>query len=244
MLLENGDEYHKTHAARLTRTAELLVQHAGKNAKILELGTSGYMPLMCKELIPGATVDVTTIDLSLEKETVSEFALGERVISLRSFNIDLEYTDIPEADGHYDMALCCEVLEHMEIDPMFMLSNVNRVLREGGTLILTTPNITSSRALKKILSGVEPHFYMQYHRDRSYHRHNFEYSAQTLGRLLVSAGFAGKVWSEDLFEDGISSIVEKLRLCGFPVAQPGDNLLCVATKVSGVVDRYPIGIYV
>ena len=48
----------------------------------------------------------------------------------------------------------------MEIDPMFMLSEVNRALKDGGKLLVTTPNVLSSRGLYKIIHGVEPYFYM------------------------------------------------------------------------------------
>jgi SAM-dependent methyltransferase len=243
-LIRESDEYHKVHAARLTRTAELLVQNAGDATKLLELGTSGYFPLVCKELLSNITVDATHFDESNPEDCSVTMTLGGQSIDVRAFNLDLEFGKLPVADGSYDIVLCCEVLEHMEIDPMHMLSEVNRVLRDGGTLILTTPNITSSRALHKILQGVEPYFFMQYHKTREYHRHNYEYSAPALVRLLTAAGFSGRVWSEDLFEEGLPAIVKTLKSHGFAVEHHGDNLLSVATKISGIVDRYPHGIYV
>ncbi len=46
--------------------------------------------------------------------------------------------------SHFDVALCCELIEHLAEDPMHMLLELNRVLRWGGLLILTTPNIASA----------------------------------------------------------------------------------------------------
>ena len=244
-ILKGSDEYHSVHATRLTRTAEILLQEIGDAKKALELGTSGYMALLCEELLPDLVFHGTHLDTSDNSKVRDvKFTVGGRSISVQAFNGDFEYGSFPVKDGSYDVVICCEVLEHMEIDPMHMLSEVNRVLCDGGLLILTTPNITSSRALANILSGVEPYFYMQYHRTREYNRHNFEYSAPTLGKVLKAAGFRGKIWSEDLFQDGIGSIVEKLRSCGFPVDQPGDNLISVSRKTSDVVSRYPSAIYV
>jgi hypothetical protein len=132
----------------------------------------------------------------------------------------------------------------MEIDPMFMLSEVNRVSKDGASLFVTTPNVTSSRAVFKLLNGIEPYFYMQYHRDRSYHRHNYEYSPVTLTLLLEAAGYSGNVWTEDLFEDGLYGYIDGLRSLGLFLNELGDNIIAQMTKVSGVVDRWPSCVYV
>lgn len=244
MLLEGADGYHRAHAARLARTAELVYAHLSNCRRVLELGTSGFIPLFFNEVLPNVEVNVTHFDENSKTTQQLRLEMGGKEVEVKAFSVDLEKDNIPMSNERYDAVICCEVLEHMEIDPMFMLAEVNRVLKPGGTLLLTTPNITSSRALHKILSGYEPHFYMQYHKSREYHRHNYEYSAPTLSAILQASGFHGKVWSEDLFDDPLGSIVEKLRLCGFPVEQPGDNLIALATKASDVVDRYPSQIYV
>lgn len=45
---------------------------------------------------------------------------------------------LPYEDGSFDYVLCTEVLEHVS-DPMAFLCDLKRVLRQGGTLILTVP---------------------------------------------------------------------------------------------------------
>lgn len=45
---------------------------------------------------------------------------------------------LPYDDGSFDHVLCTEVLEHVS-DPLAFLADVKRVLRHGGTLILTVP---------------------------------------------------------------------------------------------------------
>ena len=243
MLIDGSDAYHRVHTARFARTATLLLENIGTSTKMLELGTSGFFPLLCQKLAPQLTVDVTHFDKSNQTQTNIDVSLGKKKINVNAFAVDLEFEKIPVDDKAYDIVLCCEVLEHMEVDPMFMLSEVNRVLKNDGLLILTTPNITSSRALKKILDGVEPYFYMQYHRDKSYNRHNYEYSAPSLAKILSAAGFKGKIWSEDLFEDGIPEIVKSLRDFGFKAEHVGDNLISVSRKHHAPTERYPNGIY-
>jgi SAM-dependent methyltransferase len=242
-VLDSADEYHTVHKTRLLRTVDLLYKEA-PSGKLLELGTSGFIPIVCERLFPDVEVHGTHFDTSRKPTDKVEFTVGNKFTTVKCYNHDLETGMFPVKDGTYDFVLCCEVLEHMEIDPMHMLSEINRVLRPGGTLLLTTPNITSSRALAKILSGVEPYFYMQYHKTREYHRHNYEYSAPTLSRVLTAAGFNAKVWSEDLFEDGLPGLVDDLRKKGYKVEEPGDNLIAIGEKTGKVVDRHPVGLYV
>ena len=247
-LLNNSGDYHMTHRARLARTAEILtglVEEAGENCRILELGTSGFIPVFLKSLFPGVTIDVTDYDgVRKEGERQRSVDVAGQSAVVRAFTVDLEHDVLPVKDETYDIVICCEVLEHMEIDPMFMLSEVNRVLKTNGKIILTTPNVVSSRGITKMLQGVEPHFYMQYHKNRAYHRHNYEYSCRSLLHVLRSAGFDANVWTEDLFEDGLTYEVNRLRNAGFSIENIGDNLLAIGTRVSKVIERYPDGLYV
>jgi len=50
-----------------------------------------------------------------------------------------EATDLPFSEGVFDLCLCSEVIEHLE-EPAILLKEINRVLKRGGKLILTTPN--------------------------------------------------------------------------------------------------------
>jgi SAM-dependent methyltransferase len=252
-LLETGDEYHITHAARLAYTLEVLYREGvAEGGRVLELGTTGFFPIAVESLFPGVAIDVTNFDgawaliESFVKDPVSQVVceLAGKSAAVTAFSIDLEYDVIPAEDETYDVVLCCEVLEHMEIDPMHMLSEVNRVLKTGGKLIMTTPNILSSQAWAKMLAGYAPHFFMQYHKSREYHRHNYEYGVREVHNILTSAGFDPKIWTKDLFEDGFPAVVKSLTDAGFHIENVGDNIIAVATKVSGVVERFPHGLYV
>ena len=245
-VLQGADEYHSVHTARLARTADLLFRE-NLSGKMLEIGTSGFIPMVAKHLLPNLEIHGTRLRDHSEQTTGTsdvEFALGRYSTTVRCYNVDLEHSIVPVKDETFDSVLCCEVLEHMEIDPMFMLAEVNRVLKTGGTLLLTTPNVVSSRGITKMLSGIEPYFFMHYHRSREYHRHNYEYSVTSLIKVLKSAGFTPKVWTEDLFEDGLTQAVNALRDAGFEIEDVGDNIIALAKKTSPVIDRYPLGLYV
>jgi ubiquinone/menaquinone biosynthesis C-methylase UbiE len=56
----------------------------------------------------------------------------------RGLDIVADITAIPEPDGAFDAVLCTEVLEHVP-DPRAALDEFARLLRDGGTLLLTAP---------------------------------------------------------------------------------------------------------
>lgn len=64
---------------------------------------------------------------------------------------------LPLADASVDLAVMGEVIEHL-FDPDACIEEVRRVIRPGGTLIVTTPNLASwlNRAL--VLFGIQPVF--------------------------------------------------------------------------------------
>jgi ubiquinone/menaquinone biosynthesis C-methylase UbiE len=241
-LISKAHAYHTVHTRRMARTHQLLLEKSPKG-KLLELGTSNLVPLVLDELAPELEVHVTDFNLDQPEVGRKVVALEGKSKEVDCYRVDLEQTPLPIADETFDYVLCCEVIEHMELDPMFMLSEANRVLKSGGVLILTTPNITSSRAISKILRGVEPYFYMQYHVPVKLHRHNYEYSTTSLAKTITSAGFSGQIWTEDSFEDAYMKDVNKLRGIGYALPQVGDNIFAVVRKVGPVVDRYPSPIY-
>ena len=64
---------------------------------------------------------------------------------------------LPLADGEVDLVWCSEVLEHVA-DTAGLLSEVRRVLRTGGRLLVTTPAHGRLRAAAIALARFERHF--------------------------------------------------------------------------------------
>lgn len=59
--------------------------------------------------------------------------------------VNFEVAPLPFADDAVDVIIFNEVFEHLRIDPIFTFSEVNRVLKMQGTLLLSTPNLKSWR---------------------------------------------------------------------------------------------------
>ena len=78
-----------------------------------------------------------------------------------------DITNIPEPDASFDAVMCIEVLEHLP-DPIRALRELTRLLKPGGTLIITAPFCC--------LTHFSPHFYYT-----GYSRHFYEYWLGELG---------------------------------------------------------------
>jgi ubiquinone/menaquinone biosynthesis C-methylase UbiE len=241
-LIRKTDHYHHGHARRMARTLQVILDQKPQG-KFLEVGTTALIPLVLSKLAP--ELDITVTDFNLDKPKLGEdtFTLQEESINLKVARVNIEDEPLPFEDEFFDFILLSEVIEHMEVDPMYMLSEINRVLKTGGTLVVTTPNCASTWAIHKILHGIEPYFYMQYRHDRSPYRHNYEYSIHSLTAVLKAAGFNGSTWTEDSFEEPNISIGLRLEKIGIKIQHTGDNIFSVAKKVSSVIERYPKVIY-
>jgi len=79
-----------------------------------------------------------------------------------------------------DCAVFTEVLEHLHYYYVpLVLNKINRALKCGGVLILTTPNIASLFRRLRLLLGIQP----------IYHYHVREYTMREVISLLREAGF-------------------------------------------------------
>lgn len=71
------------------------------------------------------------------------------------FQVDIETDPIPVADGSYDVIVCNQVLEHLKnID--FPITEIHRVLRPGGVLIVSVPNLGALHNVLLLALGRQP----------------------------------------------------------------------------------------
>ena len=78
-------------------------------------------------------------------------------------HFDAEKDRFPYPDEHFSTVLCGELIEHLFEDPMHLMGEVNRILKPGGHLVLTTPNVASLRGISAILQGYHPGLFPRLH---------------------------------------------------------------------------------
>jgi SAM-dependent methyltransferase len=155
-------------------------------------------------------------------------------------NYNFEIDPAPYAADSFNGVLLMEVLEHFAVDPMYALSEINRIVKRGGFLFLTTPNIASWRAMRNIVEYRSPYLFGIFTRDRSTNRHNREYSVAEVRDLVIAAGFdVERLDAITVYDDSESA----RPLPGVPAEMRGDTTFCLARKVGLVRDRYPSWLY-
>lgn len=109
---------------------------------------------------------------------------------LRVTHANLEQDQLPFPSGSFDLVIFTEVLEHIAItDPCVVLGEIRRVLRPGGRMLLSTPNVANLSNVVALIRG-ENVFWPPEIFYGSVDRHNREYTPAELLRLIEKAGFA------------------------------------------------------
>lgn len=114
----------------------------------------------------------------------SEF---EKVDGIKSLNIEKD--NWPFADKSFDLVLMSKIVEHLTADPMVYLKEAKRVLKPGGKIFITTPNVVRLQNLMMLLWGKNIYFPLEQLEQNIYARHNREYTLEELKAVLQKAGF-------------------------------------------------------
>jgi len=67
--------------------------------------------------------------------------------------LDLKDNRIPLPSDEFDLVILCETLEHLNFNPLPVLAEINRILKKGGYLYISLPNLTSLVNRLKLLFG-------------------------------------------------------------------------------------------
>ncbi|HTS24766.1 MAG TPA: glycosyltransferase [Bryobacteraceae bacterium] len=242
--------YLETHQTRLVKTLEI-TPPGGPCDRILEMGAYLQItPALHTKLGYGQVRGCYFGKLGRidHKEVTSD--TGE-TFTCEIDHFDAEKDTFPYADGWFSTVLCCELIEHLFEDPMHLMGEVNRILKPGGHLVLTTPNVAALRGISAILQGYHPGFFHAYIRPADSGdvdaRHNREYTPREIHRLLENSGFEVARLETGEFLDlphpefgWVIHLLERYRL---ETELRGDGIYAVGRKTGAVKERYPGWLY-
>ena len=230
--------HHQRH--RLAEDLHWVRRHVSPDARILEFGSiPPFLTLALQDL----GYDIQGLDIAPERfaETIARH-------ELRVHKIDFETDAVPFEDESFDVVLFNEVFEHLRIDLISTMTEVRRVIRPGGTLLLSTPNLRSVRGFWSLVlmhrgCHVGPGLYDEYEKLQRYGHmgHVREYTAREVSKFLAKIGF---VTRQTIFRDygpavnqspimRVAVSLERLFCAVIPSLRPLFTLVCekVARRV-------------
>jgi glycosyltransferase involved in cell wall biosynthesis len=247
---EEARQYVEAHQTRLAKTLEM-TPRGGPCDRILEMGAYLQItPALKTKLGYGEVRGCYYGEAGRVDHRVVTSEDGEP-FDCYIDHFDAEKDGFPYPDGHYSTVLCCELIEHLFTDPMHLMSEINRILKPGGHLVLTTPNATGLRAVAAVLQGYHPGFFQAYLRPSdspAEARHNREYTPKEIRQLLENSGFEVTRLETGEFREEphpafawVRHLLERYRL---ETQLRGDGIYAVGRKAGPVGQRYPAWLYV
>jgi SAM-dependent methyltransferase len=240
--------YFEKHLPRLKRTLSLVPSPSG-SGRALELGC--YLQMTPVLQLHHGYREVRGADYGAGTTQRKAVQYAETRFEVDIDLFDAERDTYPYPANHFELVLACEVIEHMLLDPMHLLLEARRVLAEGGSILITTPNIASLTSVARVLHGHDnPQIHSKYKIPvtgaSAIAQHMREYTLAELGEAVRCAGFE----IEELFTEPIAEysfyqpFLVFLEENGFNPADRGEQSYCLARKRSSLpVTRYPQFLY-
>jgi len=242
--------YVDTHLTRIEKTLAI-TPPGGPDDRILEMGAYLQMTPELRHRLGYSEVRGCYFGPLGKVEHKGVRAADGEVFECDIDLFDAEKDVFPYPDGHFATVLCCELIEHLASDPMHMMAEINRILKPGGHLVLTTPNLASLRSLSALLLGYHPGLFSVYLQPsgdkKTDSRHHREYTPIEIHLLLEDAGFEVSLLETGSFRDaprpGLGWVVHLLERYQLSTTLRGEGIYAVGRKQHPVKNRYPSWLY-
>jgi len=219
-------DYLVHQSPRLAEDLDILEKYASRNStQIVEIGSSPpFITAAMNEL------GFRVIGLDIDPTRFGEATRGEG-LDIRLANIESE--PFPVESASVDLVLMNEVFEHLR-SPLVPITEIERILRPGGVLLLSTPNLRSFRGIINLVLrgkgwavGADPSVEHRKPEEIGHMGHVREYTPVEVGGVLKSFG----LHPETVIHRGsLGPLPERLFYKVVPVARPFFTI--VARKAS------------
>ena len=120
--------------------AEAISELVPPGASILELGAgTGALSLRLAD----AGFDVTAVDY-----VAANYRAEHENIEFRSLDLNADF--LTGCEGEFDAVVAVEIIEHLE-NPRHLIRKAFALLKPGGTVLVTTPNINNPKSLAEFV---------------------------------------------------------------------------------------------
>jgi 2-polyprenyl-3-methyl-5-hydroxy-6-metoxy-1,4-benzoquinol methylase len=139
------------------RTIEDIVMYTSsypeKKIKVLEIGAFLGLVSICLSRL-GYEVVATDIPEFVSNENLqlklSKYKIDFFMSNLRSYSLSC-------SNDEFDIIIMCEVLEHLNFNPLPLFKEINRVMKHNGLFYLSLPNIASLKNRIQLMKGRSIH---------------------------------------------------------------------------------------
>lgn len=135
--------YLKRHRMRFLEDLAIADNLTPVGTRIVEVGA---VPPAMNATLRQTGRDIVGLDIDPSRFSA---CIADLSLDIRTCNVETELW--PVQDGWADAVMMNEVFEHLRIDPIATLAESTRVLRQGGLLLLSTPNLASFRGYINLL---------------------------------------------------------------------------------------------
>lgn len=190
-LSEWHEVYSSNHKSRIALDLDLTKQEITPNSTVLEFGS---VPLLFTAALSSSNYKVIGCDIAPERYGKAINDLGINVIKC-----NIESEKLPFPDNSFDAVVFNELFEHLRIDLIFTLSEVLRVMKPGGLMMLSSPNLRSLVGVSNFLFrnraySCSGNVYQEYLKLQKlgHMGHVREYTTTEVIEFLESVGFVVK----------------------------------------------------
>ena len=142
-------KYLNDHRHEYIRTVQDVAQYLPHGARVLEIGAFfGTVSISLSRLGFELTASDIPEYMSLPEQKARFSQYGVHTASIR-----LQDYTLPFKDNSFDAVIMCEVLEHLNFNPLPLLKDINRILSNRGLLYLSLPNLAKISNRLSLLRG-------------------------------------------------------------------------------------------
>jgi SAM-dependent methyltransferase len=181
--------YLQSQGERILSDLQMITDAVPAPGRVLDIGC---MPPFAVATLKAMGYDATGVDINPSLSPRSRQELQLQVVGC-----DIERDRLPFDDGTFDIVSICEVFEHLRINPVFTMREVFRVIRPGGILHLSTPNMFSLGGIRALLVKRRSSFWSDNELfdelngvNTGYAGHVREYTYQEVHDFVMRLGFS------------------------------------------------------